>query len=120
VQGDLFRNYFRLLSADRLGYHILRAADDAIEFNDDTGQSAMLHLDANTGLPRTLTYEGVNVTGPPVMVQEEYADFRPVDGIQVPFKVTITQGGRTFATVNVQEYKFNTGMKLEELSERPR
>src|SRR5262249_14129119 len=120
VQGDLFRNYFRLLTADRLGYQVTRAADDALEFRDNTGQSAVMHLNPSTGLPRLLSYEGVNVSGPIVTVEEEYSDFRSVDGIQVPFKVTITQGGRTFASVTVQEYKVNTGLKLEDLSVRPR
>ena len=80
----------------------------------------MLRLDRETWLPSRLSYESVQVAGSPVTVEESYADFREVNGLKVPFKVTITQGGRKFADVTVLEYRINSGLKPGELSERPK
>jgi hypothetical protein len=48
-----------------------------------------------------------------------FGDFRDVGGIQVPFKITINQGGRKFADVVVKDYKINTGLNPQELGRRP-
>jgi len=120
VQGDLFRNYFRLITADRQGYQVAMASGDTIEFSDAAGQKALLRLDPDTGLPSRLSYESVHVSGPPMTVEETYGDFREVNGMKVPFRVSITQGGRKFAEVTVQEYRINTGLQPEELSARPK
>jgi hypothetical protein len=59
------------------------------------------------------------VSGPPVSVVNQYADFREVEGVKVPHKITITQGGRKFAEVTVSDYKVNAGLKAEDLNKRP-
>jgi hypothetical protein len=38
--------------------------------------------------------------------------------MKAPFRITITQSGRKFADVTVQEYKVNTGVTEAELSKR--
>jgi zinc protease len=119
VQGDLFRLYFRLLLSDRLGRQVNYIGEDTIEINEPGGETARLTVDPATGLPSRLVYQSVHAAGPPVTVQDAYSDFRDVDGIKIPFLITITQGGRKFAEVVVEEYKLNSGLKVEEVSQRP-
>ncbi len=42
-----------------------------------------------------------------------------MDGVKVPFKVTIDQNGKKFGEAVIQEFKINTGLKPEELSQKP-
>ena len=119
VRGDLFRNYFRMMAADRYGYLAERQAPDTVELSDGKGMHARLTLDPDTSLPKSLVYESVQAAGSS-LVTETYSDFRDVSGIKVPFRVAIAQGGRKFADVEVKECKLNTGLKPEELSARPR
>ena len=58
--------------------------------------------------------------GAPATVEEIYADFRDcLDGVKVPFKITIMQNGQQFAEMTVHEFKINTGLKPEDLSKKP-
>jgi zinc protease len=121
VQGDLFRQYFRLLSADSLGYRVVQVAGDTLEISDAaSGQSARLTINPATSLPLRLSYKPVQVSGPPAMVEESYAGFRDVGGIKVPSRIAIEQGGRKFATLTVQDYKINTGATPDELAAKPK
>jgi len=45
-------------------------------------------IDPATGLPQQLLYDSPQPNGPPKPMEEEYSDFREVNGIQVPFHVT--------------------------------
>ncbi len=121
MQGDLFRLYFRILLSDRIPGRKRNALDDeTVEISDAAaGQIAALGFDAATGLPRRLLYEAVAGGGQPVSVEEEYADFREVGGVKVPFQITISQGGRKYATVKVTDYQINTGLKPQDLGRRP-
>ena len=118
VQGDLFRLYFQLLLSDRLAGRTL-AASDSHSLDITGAESAHVTFDAATGLPQTVSYEAVHVAGPPMQVEDAYSDFRDVDGIKVPFKIVIMQGGQKFADVTVQEVKFNSGLKLADLEQKP-
>jgi hypothetical protein len=48
-----------------------------------------------------------------------YSDWRDAGGLKMPFKEVLQQGGRKMGDVSVSEYKFNTGMKAEEISKKP-
>jgi hypothetical protein len=52
-------------------------------------------------------------------VEEDYSDFRDVNGVKIPFRVDILQGGKKFAVVTVTDYKTSTGLKPTDLSKRP-
>jgi zinc protease len=118
VQGDLFRLYFQLLLSDRYGDRTV-AASDSRSVDISGADSAHVTFDSATGLPRTVSYQAVHITGPPLEVEDAYSDFRDVDGIKVPFKIVITQGGQKFADVTVQDVKFNSGLKLADLEQKP-
>jgi len=119
VQGDIFRIYFRMLLSDGLTGRTVNALDEnTVEIQQD-GQIAKVAFDPQTGLLQKVMYESVVVSGPPLPVEEDYSDFRDVNGVKVPFRVDILQGGKKFAVVTVTDYKMNTGLKSDELSKRP-
>jgi hypothetical protein len=78
-----------------------------------------LTLDSKTHLPARLSYEAVSVTGSAPNVQEAYSDFREVDGIKIPFRTSVTTGGKPYGEATVVEYRINTGLKVETLQKRP-
>jgi zinc protease len=120
VQGDLFRLYFRLLLSDRIPGRTVIASDTRdVEISMANGEAAHVTFDSATGLPQRVSYQAVHVTGPPMEVEDAFSDFRDVDGIKVPFKIVIIQGGEKFADVSVKEVKFNSGLKLADLEQKP-
>ena len=75
--------------------------------------SVRLTVDESTGLPLKTSYSGAQGA-----IEETWTDLREVDGMKVPFKITVTQGGKKFADVTVQDLKLNTGTTEEQLSKR--
>ncbi len=119
AQGELFRNPFRLLLSDRdSSVQVNAVGKNTVEISAADGTSVRMEFDESTGLPARQTYQEAGQAGPS-QVEEIFADWREVSGLKVPFKVTIQQGGKKFADVTVQEYKFNSGLKAEELSKKP-
>jgi zinc protease len=120
VFGDLFRVYYRLLLSDRIEGRTVNAIDgSSVQITDTTGQVASVEFDPRTHLPKRVAYDTQQAAGPPVYSEDVYGDFREVGGIQVPFKITINQGGRKFCDVVVKDYKINTGLKPLEIARRP-
>jgi zinc protease len=120
VKGDLFRSYFQLLMSDRLNGRIVNAVDvSTVEVSDADGNSVRLTLDPKTNLPQSILYDSVAVVGQPQAVQETYSDFHEISGIQVPFRVVITQNGKRYADETTTDFRINTGLRLEDLQRRP-
>ncbi len=120
ANGDLFRSYIcLLLSAQIEGRTVNAIGANTVEISDKNGNAARLTLDAETHLPRSLSYDAVSVAGAPPAIQEDYSDFRDVSGIKVPFQTKITQNGNPYAVVTVSDFKINTGLKLEDIQKRP-
>jgi len=122
VEGDLFRSYFRLLLSDRLPERTVGAVEGdptAAEIGDAAGHTATVEFDPGTGLPRRVSYDGAQATGVPIPAADEYADFREVAGVKVPFKITLLRGGRKFADAVVTEFKINSNLQARELAKRP-
>jgi hypothetical protein len=89
-------------------------ADDTVEVSSKDGASVRVQFDAISGLPlREIYTEG------PVASEESFSDWRDADGLKVPFKIAIQQDGKKMADIAVLDYKFNTGVKVEELSQKP-
>ncbi len=120
VRGTLFRLYFRLLLSDQIpGRTLTTAGSDGVEVTLATGDSALITFDSSTGLPKTVSYEAKQASGPRLQMLETYSDFRDVDGIVIPFKSLIMQGAQEFANVTVTEAKFNSGLHLTDLDQKP-
>ncbi len=119
LQSDLLRLYFRLLLSDRIEGRVVNAVDDdTIEVSGAGGETARIIVDAN-GMPITVLYDAINVSGPRVPVQEDYSDFRDVAGIKVPFASKVMRAGQKFADMKITDLKVNTGLKEVDLGKRP-
>src|ERR1035441_9313804 len=95
VFGDLFRVYYRLLLSDRIEGRTVNAIDaSSVQISDTTGQVTSMEFDPRTHLPKRVAYDTQQAAGAPIYSEELYEDFRDVGGIQVPFRITINQGGR--------------------------
>jgi zinc protease len=115
VQMEIFRQFFSLLLSDRNTDRTINAVgENRVEIADNAGHSVTVEIDPASALPVKQTYQ---VSGNPV--QEAFSDWREVDGIKLPFRIIIEQGGQKFADVTVRSWKLNTGLKAEDLSKKP-
>jgi zinc protease len=114
VQGELFRLPFRL-AFGRANY----VGEGMLEITGDQGESVTLHVDEKTGRPVKQVYQSMGMGGTPTSVEATFSDWREVDGIQVPFKTSIEQGGKKFAEVTVTDVRINSGLKPEDLQQKP-
>ncbi len=120
VNGDAFRSYIGLLLSGRDASRSLKAmGDSTVEISDADGNVARLLLDQASHRPMGVAYYAVSVTGAPPEVREAWSGFREVSGIQVPFKIVLTQNGAAYAEIAVREFRINTGLKAEDLEKRP-
>jgi zinc protease len=119
-KGELFRSYVGLLLSSRTEGRTVSAIDaSTVEIGDKDGNVARLTFDPQTHLPARLSYAAVSVAGSPPNVQEIYSDFRDVDGLKIPFQVSMTNGGNPYGDLTVSDFRINTGLKLEDLQKRP-
>jgi zinc protease len=118
-RGDLMRLLIPLLLSDRVAGRIVTALDEETIEIVQGDLAAQLVLEKQTGLPSQLHYELVSDRGQPVLMEENYSDFRDVNGIKLPFAVTIYQNGQKYAQGVVSELKLNQGLKAEVLQRRP-
>jgi hypothetical protein len=52
-------------------------------------------------------------------LEEIFDDFQQAGGIKVPKKITVNQNGKKFAELTIEEYKFNSVLKPDDLSKKP-
>jgi zinc protease len=114
AQGEIFRSYFGLMSSDRNPNRTVNyAGPGELDISDKTGAAVRLTVDESTGLPLKSSYNGAQGK-----IEETWSDLRVVDGMKVPFKITVWQAGKKFADVTVQDLKVNTGATEAQLSKR--
>jgi zinc protease len=120
LRGKLLRMYFPMLLSDRAPQRTLSLVDEnTLEISDAEGDSVRLFLDAKTGLPAKLEYGIAQMGGSPRTMDETLDSFEEVDGLKAPNRLTITQNGRPYASITVQELKLNTGLKAADLARKP-
>ena len=120
IGDEVFHGYFHLLVSDRIpGWTVNAVSDDTVEIRSAAGQLARLSFDAATGLAQKIRFEAVNLSGPSMPVEQTFSDYRGVNGIQVPFRMDVSQAGVPFGQMTVNEWKLNTGLKAEDLGKRP-
>jgi len=111
AQDAVFRDMVRLMGDASVQVNAVAA--DTVEVSG-SGHSVRVQFDASTGLPAKQIYsEG----GAPS--EEVFDDWRESGGLKLPFKLTVQQGGNKVAEITVVGYKFNTGLKTEEISQKP-
>ncbi len=119
-QGAAFRIFTALWLSDRDAARTVNlVAENTLEISDKQGNVTRLTLDPATGLVAKESYRSPGIRGAPSDVEEVYSDWREVDGIKLPFKIELHQGGERSIVVNVEEIRLNTGLTAEELSRQP-
>ena len=119
MRNEVFHVYFSLLLAGGQGGASAAAVDDRTVEISAGDEIVRLVIDPATGLPRQLLYDSPQPNGPAQPMEEEYSDFREVNGIRVPFHVTYRQGGKYLAESTVSQFQIDTGLQLEDLERRP-
>jgi zinc protease len=116
VRGEVFRQIPPLVMSDRDADRTVNyVGEGTIEISSKDGESVRMEVDAKTGFPSKIIYQG-SQQGP---VEQSYSDWREVNGIRLPFQWVIMQGGKKFASVTVADYKVNSGLTKEEISKKP-
>ncbi len=119
VESHLMRSPFRLWLADRHeGWTVNAAAGNVLEISNGGGLAVELELEPGSGMPAKLRYQSIQMTGAPATLEDTFSDWREVDGVMLPFKVTITREGNPYADLAVQEYEVNAGLTAGELGKQ--
>jgi len=119
VRGELFRIYPRLMLSDRIPGRTVNYAGSGVLEISSGGFAVRLFVDESTGMPIKESYRSAGKAGPAGEIEEVYGEFREIDGVKMPFKITVTQNGEKFAEADISEYKINSGLTVEEISKRP-
>ena len=118
VRGELLRNLFNaILSDQRAGLTVNALSQTRVEITDKSGGSVRLEFDAS-GLPAKRIYSGMGPGGA-TEIEETFSDWREVDGVRLPHKSVVTQGGKPAAEATGQEWKLNSGITAEEVRRKP-
>lgn len=119
IQGEAFRSYVPLLLSDRDPERTVNfVGENTVEITDKQGNQARLGFDEN-GLPQSVSYQMAPIQGQPLGIVNTFSDMKDVDGIKMPYKITITQDGKKAAQMTIQEYKLNQGLKPVDIEKRP-
>jgi hypothetical protein len=115
IGEELFRLHPALWTSDRKPDRTVNALDDkTIEITDKQGNWIKLTLNPATGLPVKANYRGDGGAES----EATYEEWKDVDGLKLPGKVKISQGGKPAAEMLINEYKLNSGLTIEELSKK--
>jgi zinc protease len=119
IQGEAFRAYLPLLLSDRDADRTVNfVGENTVEITDKQGNQARLSFDKN-GMPQSVSYRMAPMQGQPLAIVNTFSDMREVDGIKLPYKITIRQDGRNAAMMTVEEYKLNQGLAPADIEKRP-
>jgi hypothetical protein len=122
AKGELFRLRESLLLSDRMPNRTVNFVEQAefngrpvsvVEISDQNGASVRLWVDDQSGELAKQTYQSSAITGSPSQVEQIFSDYRDVDGLRAPFKVTVLANGEEFAQVEVSEIRYNTGLNKD-------
>ncbi len=119
VLSEMFRLLYPLMLSDRKPDRTVHsAAPGEVEISDKQGNSVRLTIDETTGLPLRRSYRTIGQQGP-IEVEEVLSEWKEVDGVQLPYRIVVNQGGKKFSEASIREIRINTGLKQEELSKQP-
>ncbi len=108
IDLEIFRNWFLLPGAAKPS----STKDQALTLSD--GKLTVTYLLGKDGLPLQANYQ---LSG--MEIEEKFSDWRETNGVQLPYKVSLTQNGKPYLEQTVQSVKLNGGLKAEELAKRP-
>jgi outer membrane lipoprotein-sorting protein len=116
MRGEVFRQILLLSLSDRDPNRTVNyAGPGALDISSKDGESAHLEVDEKTGVPQKEVYTDINGQ----TINQIFSDWRDIGGVRLPYKWTVLQGDRKFATVTIEDYKINSGLTPETLSKKP-
>jgi zinc protease len=119
ILGEVFRAWVPLLLSDHDPERTVNfVGDNTLEISDKNGNQARLEVDT-IGMPTKVTYQMAALQGQAMPIENSFSDYRELDGIKLPYRITITQNGHKAAEMTVQEYKLNQGLKPADIDKRP-
>jgi len=119
ARAEMFRQLLALSLSDHDPDRAVNyAGDGVLEISSKDGESVRLQVDEKSGMPLKLSYQESGPQGP-ASFEQIYSDWREVSGVRVPFAWTVTQAGKTYAEVKIQDYKINSGLTEEALGKKP-
>ena len=92
----------RLLPDEGRDGRVLRA----LEISGPQLAPVRLYIDSQ-GLITRQAFQSPGADGKPVQNEEIFSDYRPVDGVQVPFKAELVANGRPILTRTIKTVSFN-------------
>jgi len=124
AQGELFRVRERLLLADRVpewtvsfieSSHDAGRDVDILEVSDPKSkQKIRLWIDQRTGEFYRSSFGAVALIGAQ-QLDEHYSDFRAVNDVQTPFRISVSAEGRALTEIQIDKVLHNTGLTKAEL-----
>jgi zinc protease len=124
AHGELFRLREPLLLSDRIAGRAVSFVEQAdfsgskaavIEISEENGPSVRLWVDEQSGEILKQVYQSSAITGSPSEIEQIFSDYRVVNGVRVPFKITVLANAEEFAQVEVKEIRYNTGLDKAKL-----
>jgi hypothetical protein len=117
AKASIARQNIMLLRGFDKGYQIAAVADETIEtrklpgvqLTSGPGEATTLFFDPATGLLAAKRYVG-QVVGPPGELTEIYTQTGEFDGVKIPVKGHVLQGGQTLAETETSSMKVNPGL----------
>jgi hypothetical protein len=119
MRRSLARVLVRLLPEAREGKRTVQylesttLGDRAVEVvlvTDGNGDAVKLFVDPSTGRVLKQAFQGMAPGRGPVEEEHLYSDFRPVQGLTVPFKVVVLQDGEKSQERTVDSVELNVGL----------
>jgi predicted Zn-dependent peptidase len=112
IRADLERDQFFLAYPTVRNDYVLQGTEadgvSSVEVRGPSGRPFVVRLDAKSGLPSSVTYDGTNpMSGADAEIREEYRDYRAVGGVKRPHVIETFIDGESFATATVTEAVLN-------------
>ena len=117
VGFEVFRLMWRLPLAGVDADRTVSADGAKVTIADKEGRSVTVTVDPASGLPVSASYVAPGSGG--ALVEETYSEWAPVNGIQLPRKIAISQAGRHFADVAISNVGLDTGVTPELIKKQP-
>ncbi len=82
-----------------------------LEMTFENGDTSLFYIDPETFLPYKMKSKTLNEMGINVEMESIVRDYKKVDGLNFAHSVSIFQDGEEFASIVVDEVKFNSGLE---------
>lgn len=111
--------HYLLQNFEKADYQIQYLKEEAIEGKPmsvvfirytPTNYSFRYYIDAKSGLFARKVAKGTTPSGP-ADIEENYSDYRPVSGVQIPYKTEASTGGKKVSELTIVSATVNTGIK---------